>query len=251
VNVALRAEWVKARTLASNFWLLAGVVVATCAISILVAATTKCSAVSCTDPAKASLSGVYLGQAAVAVLGVLTVSGEYANGMIHLTLAAMPRRTPVLAAKAIVLGGLILVAGTVAVLICQLAGGPLLAGNGFGHAGLLTSPAALRAAGGTVLYLMLIGLLSLGIGTLVRDAGVAVGGVLALLFLFPIVAHFTDGTWPRHLEQIAPMTAGLAIQDTVGLASQPIGPWAGLGVLAAWAAGALLAGALALHFRDA
>jgi ABC-2 type transport system permease protein len=251
MSTVLRAEWVKARTLASNFWLLAGVVVATCAVSILVAATTRCSAVSCTDPAKASLSGVYLGQAAVAVLGVLTVSGEYANGMIHLTLAAMPRRTPVLAAKAIVLGGLILVAGTVAVLICELAGGPLLARNGFGHAGLLTSPAALRAAGGTVLYLVLIGWLSLGIAALVREAAVAVGGVLALLFLFPVFAHFTDPSWQRHLEQIAPMTAGLAIQDTVGLASQPIGPWAGLGVLAAWAFSALLLGGLVLSLRDA
>ena len=251
MSSVLRAEWTKVRTLAANFWLLAGAVVATCALSILVAASTKCSAVSCTDPAKASLSGVYLGQAAVVVLGVLTVSGEYANGMIQLTLAAMPRRTPVLAAKASVLGGLILVAGAVAVLICELTGGPLLAGNGFGQAGLLSSPAALRAAGGTVLYLVLIGLLSLGIAALVRDAGVAVGGVLALLFLFPVVAHFTDPTWQRHLEQIAPMTAGLAIQDTVDLASQPIGPWAGLGVLAAWAAGALLLGGLALGLRDA
>jgi ABC-2 type transport system permease protein len=75
--------------------------------------------------------------------------------------------------------------------------------------------------------------------------------VLALLLLFPIVANFTDPTWQRHLDQISPMTAGLAIQDTINLASQPIGPWAGLGVLAAWAAGALLIGGAALCYRDA
>jgi ABC-2 type transport system permease protein len=244
----LRAEWTKVRTLATNAWLLVGIIVATCVISILVVAGTKCSAASCADPARASLSGVYLGQAAVVVLGVLTVSGEYANGMINLTLAAMPRRTPVLVAKAVVLGGLILVAGTVAVLICELAGGPLLTHNGYGD--VLGWP-VLRAAGGTVLYLMLIGLLSLGIGTLVRDAGTAVGIVLALLFLFPVIAHFTDSTWQRHLEQVAPMTAGLAIQDTVDLASQPIGPWAGLGVLAAWSVGSLLLGGAAFRLRDA
>jgi ABC-2 type transport system permease protein len=248
VSTVVRAEWTKVRTLAGNFWLLAGVVVATCAISILVAATTKCSALSCGDPAKASLAGVYLGQAVVAVLGVLTVSGEYANGMIHLTLAAMPRRTPVLAAKAIVLSGLILAAGALAVLICSAVGDPLLAHDGYGD--FFGWPAA-RAAAGTVLYLILIGLLSLGIATAVRDAGAAVGLVLALLFLFPVIAHFTGPTWQWHLEQIAPMSAGLAIQDTVDLASQPIGPWAGLGVLAAWSAGSLLLGGGLLRWRDA
>jgi ABC-2 type transport system permease protein len=204
---------------------------------------------SCADPARTSLAGVYLGQAAVVLLGVLAVSGEYANGMIRVTLAAMPRRTPVLAAKAIVLSALILVGGAVAVVVCELAGGPLLAHNGYGH--VLASAAAMRAAGGTVLYLMLIGLLSLGIAAAVRDAGVAVGIVLALLFVLPVIAHFTDATWQRHLEQIAPMTAGLAIQDTVDLASQPIGPWAGLGVLAAWAGGAMLIGGAVLRYRDA
>ena len=47
------------------------------------------------------------------------------------------------------------------------------------------------------------------------------------------------------------MTAGLAIQATIHLHSLPLSPWAGLGVLAAWAAGALLAGGLLLRLRDA
>jgi hypothetical protein len=57
--------------------------------------------------------------------------------------------------------------------------------------------------------------------------------------------------WQRHLQQVAPMTAGLAIQDTAGLSNLPISPWAGLGVLAAWTAGALLAGDLLLRLPDA
>jgi ABC-2 type transport system permease protein len=57
--------------------------------------------------------------------------------------------------------------------------------------------------------------------------------------------------WRRHLDQIGPMTAGLAIQATTGLHSLPLSPCAGLGVLAAWAAGALLAGGLLLRRRDA
>ena len=61
----------------------------------------------------------------------------------------------------------------------------------------------------------------------------------------------TDPTWQRHLKQIAPMNAGLAIQTTTDLRTLPIGPWSGLGVLAAWVAAALLAGGLLLHLRDA
>jgi ABC-2 type transport system permease protein len=81
---------------------------------------------------------------------------------------------------------------------------------------------------------------------------VAIGLVLGLLYLFPIVAGVVSDPYvQRHLEQIAPMTAGLEIQATTGLRSLPLSPWAGLGVLAAWAAGALLAGGLLLRLRDA
>ena len=99
----------------------------------------------------------------------------------------------------------------------------------------------LRAAGGTVLYLALVGLLSLGVATVVRDSAAAIGGVLGLLSAFPILAAVvTDIHWHRHLEQIGPMTAGLEIQATTNLHSLPINPWAGLGVLAGWAAAAML-----------
>ncbi len=52
------------------------------------------------------------------------------------------------------------------------------------------------------------------------------------------------------LEQLAPMTAGLAIHAIAGVRSLPISPWAGLGVLAGWAAAAMLAGSLLLRLRD-
>jgi ABC-2 type transport system permease protein len=100
--------------------------------------------------------------------------------------------------------------------------------------------------------LALIGLLTIGIATTVRDSATAIGLVLALLYLFPIIASaVTDPTWQRHLHQISPMDAGLAIQATTNLRGLPIGPWAGLGVLTAWATGALLAGIASLRFRDA
>ena len=255
---ALHAEWTKARTAGGTGWLLLAIIAATVAVGGAVAAATRCPAAGCgQDPAKVSLSGVDLGQALVAMAAVLAISGEYGTGMIRVTLTAMPRRTTMLAAKAAILTGLVMVAGTVAVLGSVLAGRLILPGHGFipAHGYPLLSLADgpyLRAAAGSVLYLSLVGLLGLGIATAIRDSAVAIGVVLGLLYLFPVVtAAVANPHWQRHLEQIAPMSAGLAIQATTGLGGAPISPWAGLGVLAAWAAGAMLAGGLLLRVRDA
>jgi len=189
---------------------------------------------------------------------VLAISGEYSTGMIRVTLTAMPRRSAVLAAKAVLVAGLVLAAGTVAVGGSVLAGRVILPGHGFTAArgfpleSLADGP-TLRAAAGSVLYLALIALLSLGIATVVRDSAVAIGVVLGLLYLSPIIiaAVAGDPVWSHRLERYAPMSAGLTIQNTTGLRGLPISPWGGLGVLAAWAAAAVLAGALVLRLRDA
>jgi ABC-2 type transport system permease protein len=258
-RAALHAEWTKLRTVAGPAWLLAALVALTTAVSALAVQANSCpSGTACpVDTAKLSLTGIQFGQAVVAVLAVLTISTEYSTGMIRVTLAAVPRRTTVLAAKASLLSSLVLAAGALAVAGSLLAGRLILPGHGFtpAHGFALLSPgtpSVLRAAAGSVLYLALIALLSLGAATAVRDSAAAIGLVLALLYLFPIVANVVgDASWHRHLEQIGPMTAGLAIQATTGLRSLPISPWAGLGVLAAWAVGALLAGGVLLRLRDA
>jgi len=209
------------------------------------------------DPAKLSLTGVEFGQAVVAIVAVLAISTEYTTGMIRSTLTAMPRRAAVLAAKAAVTTGPVLAAAAVAVAGSLLAGRLILPGHGFTAArgfpllSLADGP-VLRAAAGAVLYLALIALFSLGVATAVREPAVAIGTVLGLLYLFPIVAAVAASPdWQRHLEQIGPMTAGLDIEATTGLRGLPLSPWAGLGVLAAWAAAALLAGGLMLRLRDA
>jgi ABC-2 type transport system permease protein len=256
---ALHAEWTKLRTTAGPAWLLAATVAATVAASATVTAAVRCPAGSAcpVDTTKLSLTGVEIGQAVVAILAVLAISGEYSSGMMRITLTAMPRRITVLAAKAAVVGGLVLAAGTAGVLGSVLAGRLILPGHGFTAARgfpllSLGDGPTLRAAAGSVLYLGLIALLSLGVATAVRESAVAIGAVLGLLYLFPLIAAaFTSPHWHRHAEQIGPMTAGLAIQATTGLRSLPIQPWAGLGVLAAWSAGALIIGGLLLRLRDA
>jgi ABC-2 type transport system permease protein len=253
----LHAEWTKLRTARGLFWLLLAGAALTVTLGLLADAATRCPATACAiDPAKTSLLGVYLGQAIIVIASVSMISGEYGNRMILTTLTAMPRRSIVLAAKAVILAVLVAATGLTAVAVSLLAGRLILPGHGLdpGH-GLpllsLGNDAVLRAGLGTVLYLVLIALLSLGAATAMRDGATATGIVLALLYLFPIVAAVAGSNVGRHLQQIGPMTAGLAIQATVGLHSLPISPWAGLGVLAAWTAAALTAGGLLFSRKDA
>ncbi|HEX8009071.1 MAG TPA: ABC transporter permease [Trebonia sp.] len=260
---ALHAEWTKLRTLASTWWLLAAAVALTVVVSAAAAAATRCPPFGCApaqtgaDPAKISLTGVYLGQVVVALLAVLAVGGEYGNGMIRVTLAATPRRLVMLAAKAAVVTGWAVAAGVVAAGGSVLAGRLILPGQGLSAANgyvlmSLGNGPDLRAALGSVLYLALIALFALGVTTAVRDSAAGTGLVLGLLYLFPIVSNvIPDHVLSRHLEQIAPMTTGLYIQATTGLKSLPLTPWQGLGMLALWALGALILGAVVLRLRDA
>jgi ABC-2 type transport system permease protein len=254
---AIRAEWIKLRTLPSTAWLLIAAVGVTIAASAIVAAAWHANRGSTADPTKLSLTGVDVGQAVIAVLAVLAVSEEYGTGMIRTTLAAVPRRINLLAAKAATLTGFTAPAGLAAVAGCLLAGRLLLPDAGLdpAHGYALVSldhGPTVRAAIGTVLYLILIGPLALGVSTILRDTAVSIGAVIGLLYLPPIAAQLIqDPAWRRHLQQISPMTAGLAIQATRNLRSLPIHPWAGLGVLAAWAAAALLGAGLLLRLRDA
>lgn len=255
---ALRAEWTKLRTDPGLTWLLLAAVVLTAGVGAAAAATVRCPAAGCsTDPVRISLTGVTLGQAVVAVLAVLAVGNEYSTGMIRSTLAAMPRRWAVLTAKSAVVSAVVAAGALLAVLVSLLAGRLILTGDGFtttsGHGPL--SPAdgsVVRAAVGSVLYLVLIALLALGTAMAVRDSATAIGTVLGLLYVLPILTQVvSDPHWRRHFQQLSPMSAGLNIQATTHLSTLPLSPWAGLGVLAAWSSAALLGGGLLLRHRDA
>lgn len=261
--LALRAEWTKLRTLPGTFWLLAALAAAIIAVSAAASAAYRCTPGYCSpaatgaDPVKVALTGLYLGQVLAAGAGVLVVGGEYDSGMIRATLSAVPRRLVVLGAKAVVVAVVVLAASIVGVLGSYVAGRALLPGHGLSAANgyvvlSLGNGTDLRALSCAVLYLVLIALMALGIATAARHSGAAIGIVLGLLFLFPIItAVVPDHTLARHLSQVSPMVAGSYAQATVALRSLPLTPWQGLGVVALWALGALLLGALVLRSRDA
>jgi ABC-2 type transport system permease protein len=257
LSAALSAEWTKLRSISSNAWLLLACVAVTVAVSALATSIEKCPAACTTDPARVSLTGVQLGQAIVVIVAVLVVSGEYSSGMIRCTLAAIPRRSVMLAAKSAVISVVVAIASAVAVLGSVVAGQLFLPGNGFtAQHGDAPPPVGsalmLRAAGGSVLYLILIALFSVGVATAVRDSALAITVVLGLLYIVPVIGQvLLNHVWRSRIERFAPMNAGLAIQSTRDLAALPIGPWAGLGVLAAWTAAALITGWALLLWRDA
>jgi ABC-2 type transport system permease protein len=252
---ALHAEWTKFRSVAGPSWLLAGVVTLTVAVGAAAASAAQCQSAGCgLDPAKISFTGIYPGQAVIAVAGVLAIGNEYSTGMIKLSLTAMPRRLTWFFAKATALAAPALAASALAVGGAALAGRLILPGRGFtaahGYAS-LTSASDVRAGAGAVLYLTLIALLSLGLAAAVRDSAAAIGLVLGVLYLFPLAAAVVSSpTLARHLDQIGPLPAGLDAQATIGVHSLPLSPWQGLGVVALWSAGALLLGAFVLKFRD-
>jgi ABC-2 type transport system permease protein len=231
MRAAWRAEWAKLRTGGPGL-------AATLLLAILLTAGGAALGSHAIDPVQLRLLGVRLGQAAMAAAGVQILAGEYGTGLIRTTLLAVPRRLDVLAAKA-------------ALLTAGVAPAAVL-GVGIAVIGLPPGDALLRAAGESVLHLILIGLLGLGVAAAVRSSAAAVSIVLALLYLMPIVLRALPNLeWQRALYRLTPATAVQALTTTVGNATLSLGPWAALGVVAAWTAGALGLGALVLHRRDA
>jgi ABC-2 type transport system permease protein len=252
---AVRAEWTKLHTVTSTAGLAGAAVAGMVALGALVITSVdvedcRSLEVCVEDTTRLSLTGVHVGQLLVAVVAVLAVSNEYTSGMVRTTLSAVPGRMRVFTAKTVVVTGLVLCVGVIAVLGCLLAGRMILPGNGFATPSLQDEP-TLRALIGTVLYLGLIALLSLGVALLLRDTTVALTTVAGLLYLVPILAHFAPPDLAEQMLRYAPMIAGLAVQNTVSLPGSLIGPWAGLGVLAAWAGAALVAGATRFVLTDA
>lgn len=239
----LRAEWTKLHTVRSTAWLLLAAVTSTIGLGAATVALTTGS-----DLVAASLSGVYCGQLAIAVLAVLAMTNEYASGVVSTTLVCAPRRTGVLLAKTATV-----IATVISAALASVTGSLTAARILVGDQGLtVTGGPALRAAFGTVLYLCLVALLSLGIATALRHTAAALTTVLSLLYLFPLLAQFiSNERWHTRIERYAPMSAGLAVQATTNLGDLPIGPWTGLGVLAAYAGATLLLGAVLFITRDA
>ncbi|HEY2043611.1 MAG TPA: ABC transporter permease [Jatrophihabitans sp.] len=201
------------------------------------------------DATQISLRGVFLAQLAIGVLGVLVITGEYSTGMIRSSLAAVPRRQPVLLAKAVVFAVLVVLVSLIATLLGFLLGQRAQAST---HAqATLSTPGAERAILGAALYLTLIGLIGIGLGFLIRNTAGAIATLFGIVLVAPILASALPTPYSTDVAKYLPLNAGTQVITTINPDPNLLGPWAGIGVTALYALIALLAGAVILKRRDA
>jgi ABC-type transport system involved in multi-copper enzyme maturation permease subunit len=195
-----------------------------------------------------SLNGILLAQLAIGVLGVLLISSEYTTGMIRATLAAVPQRRTVLAAKALVFTAVTLVISEVACFIAFFASQAFLTHKHLeAH---LSDPGVLRAVIGGGLYLAVLGLLALALGTAIRHSAGAIATLLGILFVLPGIVSALPRATRDVINQYLPSNAGVQI-FAIRIDPHTLQPWAGFGVFCIYAAVAIVAAAILLQRRDA
>jgi ABC-2 type transport system permease protein len=242
----LRSEWTKIRSVRSTYWTLAITVAAIVGLAAAFCAAEKPPYGAGFDPVATSLAGVLLAQLAIGTLGALVITSEYSTGMIRSTFIAAPQRRTVIAAKAAVFGVLAFVIGTVASLAAFVVGQSLLASHGVS----LSSPGALRAVIGVGLYLGLLAIFAVGLGTIIRSTAGTIVAVLGTLLVLPSIAPVLPHAIRDTVVKYLPSNAGQAMGSTIK-SSSSLSPWAGLAVFALYAAVALVIGLILVSRRDA
>jgi hypothetical protein len=249
-----RAEWTKLRTQPSAFWTLLSAVILVVGFgvgySLLRVARPPhgAAAIASFDPAAISLSGVQLAQIAVGVLGVLLITAEYATVLIRTTFAAVPRRLPVLWAKAGLLAATITVVSVPAAFAAFAGGQSILARQ---HLSVpFSQPGVSRAVIGSALYLAVIGLLGLGLGAVIRNAAGGIAALFGLLYGLPLAANFLPGSMATDVSKFLPANAGQAV-TSVHPDPTMLQPWTGFGVLCLYAAVLLALSAARMRRGDA
>ncbi|GAA2592883.1 ABC transporter permease subunit [Actinomadura fulvescens] len=248
---AVAAEWTKLWSLRSTWWALAGALGMMALMSVILASSTvsnNTNALTTDDQGVVSVSGIALGatdlvQFVVIALAILVITGEYATGSVRTTLQWVPRRGRMLAAKAAVVAAVVLPAGMVLAAAGTAVAGPLLGRWGRFSAG--------EAAGDVLavgVYLALICVFILGVGTVLRSTAGALTTAFLALMAVPMLLENSTVTALGYVSDALPSTAG---RHFMGGEAAPYPPAAGLLILAAWTVGSLALGIVVLRRRDA
>ncbi len=249
----IASEWAKLRTLRSS-WITMGLAAAALAVLGLIGGIItnanwshmRAGRLAHFNPIDTSLIGVNFAQLAIAVLGVLVISGEYSTGMIRSSLGAVPKRLPVLWAKLVVFGAATLVTMEVAAFAAFFLG---QAGLG-SHGTTISATGALRSVIGTGLYLTVVGLLSVALGFIIRSTAGGISAVVGLLLVLPGIMNILPQSWQDNISPYLPSNAGGALYTQL---SDPgtLAPWTGFAVFALYAAIAIIVSAVLLQRRNA
>jgi ABC-2 type transport system permease protein len=251
---ALRSELTKILSVRSTYWTLLGMVVASIGWAVLdCAGTLAHGAGQGFDAAQASLTGqVALGELIIVVLGALVITSEYSTGMVRTSLAVVPRRGVLYAAKAIVFAAVTLTISLVTSFLDFFVGQAILASKHYNTT--LTHPGVLRAILLSAAIVTVFGLLAYGTGAIIRHTAGAITAILGVIFLIPALAQALPTSWFQAIVRWLP--GGQALMPIARASSVPPGnhlfsAWGEFAVFSGYAAILLALGAWLFIRRDA
>ncbi|MCX5329655.1 ABC transporter permease [Streptomyces sp. NBC_00140] len=255
----LRAEWAKFWSLRSSWITLGVALLLLVAIGAIASATYSPDAVAgdgppgpggggASDAVSLALTGLTFASLAIGVLGVLVSAGEYSTGMIRSTLAAVPRRLPVLWSKSAVFGAVALVITTAAALAAFTLGSVGLDGEKIALS--LGDDGVLRSLVGAGLYLGLVAVWGVALGALVRSTAGGIAILVGVLLILGGLATLLPDSWEDTVTPYLPGNAGSAVYS-LHEASDSLSPGAGLAVFVGWVALTLAGAAYRLARTDA
>lgn len=252
----IHSEWVKFRSLRSNWTLMAAAAALVIGVGAIAAAVLSGSLTSLgegpgegvTDPTTASLAGLQLAQIILGIVGVVAVTSEFGSGMIRATFAAVPSRLPVLWAKAVVVAGITLMVA-VPTIFATFFVSQLLVGSDLQAS--ISDDGVLLALIGSSGYLAAVVLFGLGLGSILRQAAGAIGAIFVLLLVAPgLLGLVLPASWGDALLKYLPSNASTAF-TTVNSPEALLSPTAGALVVAGWVVAFLGVAAVLLKRRDA
>ena len=246
-----KAEWIKLRSVRVNVLGIASAAVGLVVLGVLFAAvgnTDQGPRGTVADSVSLVFGGITLSQLIIGVLAALFVGSEYASGLIRTTFGAVPHRTRVLRAKAIVFAGATWLAMTIGAFAAFFAGSAVYGGDLPSHS--IDDPGVLRAVLFAGVYGGCVALIGIAVGFLLRSTAAAIGVLIGLLMLAPVLVGLLPGTIGDTLTKILPSQAGDAMMS-VSSPDSLLSPWLGFAVLVAWVVGLLAIAGVALRRRDA
>ncbi|MEU7018989.1 ABC transporter permease [Streptomyces sp. NPDC046385] len=244
----LHAEWHKLWTVRSTWATLLAAVVLVLGVGILMGATyTSGGGDSDVDTVLLTLYGSQLSAIALAVLGILLTAGEYATGLVRATLTAVPRRLPVLWAKAAVFTATVFTVSLATALLTFEVAQVFL--DDTDQAASLTDDGVLGALAGNAAGVTLLGLVALGLGAALRSVPGALGAFIGGVMVLPEVIGMLPYGWVETAVRYFPTQAAGALGTATPLPGAAT-PGAALLALLLWAGAALAVPALSLRRRD-
>lgn len=247
----VRSEWLKFRSVRSNLISLGSAAAAFVLLGMLFASlgdADRGPRGTATDSLAIIFGGLTLSQLVLGVAATVFVTSEYGSGMIRTMFAAVGRRSRVLWAKAGVVGAATATTMTAAAFVTFFAGSAVFGGDMPTYS--LGDPGVLRTIVGAGFYSTAVALIGVALGFIMRSTASAIGVLVTLFMVAPILLRLVPGSVGDWLGKIVPSGAGDALMSVTS-PDTLLSPGQGLATLVAWVAGLLGLAWVLVRRRDA